>query len=290
MTVKFKLLKRLSFIAPLFLLLLTSDIHAQAYKLGVGWRFGTSVSGVSVRVAPVKGLAFEGILGLFPNGTTATFLIERQQPVIWRFLQVYGGGGAHARFHYRNENVTGRLAFQIPLSVERAPSIGIGIDVVAGLELKIPLVPIAINAEIKPSMEFTPAGNLDFALDPAVGVKMTFGTYNKRRKNRSNRNSNRNNGLFGGNNHERERQNGGLFGRRDKEPENERRGLFGKKKAQPEPERRGLFGKKKTQPEPERRGLFNRKNNDAQEGGIFHRKNNRRKEKDSKNSWFQKRA
>lgn len=164
------------YLVPIFALALVffgSDAHAQKYKFAAGWRAG-GTNGITLKVVPVQGLAIEGIYGIYPYGESITGLIESHSPIFCiRALQMYGGLGAHYRFNYMD----GRFSDPINGTFEVfAPpgTRGWGLDAVAGVELKLPLLPIAISAEVKPMVEWTNAGAFFYSLDPGLGLKIAF--------------------------------------------------------------------------------------------------------------------
>ena len=56
----------------------------------------------------------------------------------------------------------------------RGKDFALGIDGIVGIENKIPQIPIAMSLDIKPFMEIFRDGELNFSLDPGIGVKFTF--------------------------------------------------------------------------------------------------------------------
>ena len=175
-----------SFAFALCFLLLPTDSFSQAYKFGAGWRYGSSVHGASIKIAPKQGLAFEGIVGFFPSGTTTTLLVQGYRPLARRTLQIYGGMGAHAKFNYNQETPVEFLSKNLPTGFSTNLPFGVGIDAIVGIELKIPRIPLAIYGEAKPFAEATPWGDLHVGIDPAIGARIVLGKFegcspNKRR-------------------------------------------------------------------------------------------------------------
>lgn len=155
-------------------ILFAPTLKAQKYRMAVGWRAGSMTNGVTLKVVPVKGIALEGTLNLYPYGPSIGGMIERHKPVLCiQALQVYMGVGGHYRWAYNN------LVFADPINgiVDAPPppgTRGIGLDAVAGIELKIPLLPIAVSVELKPMIEWTDQRAVLFGLDPGLGIKMVF--------------------------------------------------------------------------------------------------------------------
>lgn len=161
---------------PLVLLMViccAQESQAQKYTIAAGWRAGGS-NGVTVKVVPIKGIAIEGIYGVYPYGRAITALVESHSPVFCiRALQVYAGAGAHYRLDYRDGRYTDPIngTFEV---IAPAGTRGWGLDAVAGIELKLPLLPIAVSAEVKPMVEWSNAGAMFYGLDPGIGIKVAF--------------------------------------------------------------------------------------------------------------------
>lgn len=157
----------------LVMLLMAGEVHAQKYTVAAGWRAG-GTNGVTLKVVPVQGIAVEGIFGVYPYGRSLTALVQSSSPVFCiRALQVYAGAGGHYRFDYRNgiysDPINGTFEVIAPPGTR-----GWGLDAVAGIELKLPLLPIAVSAEVKPMVEWTNAGHWFYGLDPGLGIKLAF--------------------------------------------------------------------------------------------------------------------
>ncbi len=170
-------LKKFSILPLLFGLMIilgANELHAQKYKVAAGWRAGGGPNGITLKLVPVKGFAIEGIYGVYPFGESVTVMLQRSRPIFCiQALQLYTGVGAHRRFNYRSglysDPINGTFEAIAPPG-----SSGWGVDAVAGIELKIPLLPIAVSAEVKPMVEWTNAGAIMYGLDPALGLKLAF--------------------------------------------------------------------------------------------------------------------
>lgn len=157
----------------LLAVMMTESVQAQKYTVAVGWRAG-GTNGISLKLVPVKGIALEGIYGIYPYGESITGMLESHSPIFCiRALQVYVGAGAHYRFNYRSgifsDPVNGTIAVNPPPGTK-----GWGLDAVAGIELKLPFLPLALSAELKPMIEWTDAGGRLMGMDPGLGVKIVF--------------------------------------------------------------------------------------------------------------------
>lgn len=173
-TAKIHKLLLASLMTMVFSLTAANFAQAQKYRFAAGWRAGSMTNGVTVKVIPVKGVALEGILNVYPYGPSIGGMIERTRPVLCiEALQVYAGVGAHYRWAYMDgeyfDPINGWFAAYAPPGTR-----GVGLDAVAGIELKIPLLPVAISAEVKPMIEWTDMGGVLYGLDPGLGLKVAF--------------------------------------------------------------------------------------------------------------------
>ena len=155
-------------------LLLAPTAQAQKYRMAVGWRAGAMTNGVTLKLVPIRGFALEGTLNVYPYGPSIGGMLISTKPVLCiEALQVYAGIGGHYRWAYSNgeywDPVNGHFIAYAPPGNR-----GAGVDVVAGIELKLPLLPIAINAELKPMVEWTDQGGMLYGIDPGLGIKVTF--------------------------------------------------------------------------------------------------------------------
>lgn len=109
-------------------------LGAQNYQYAVGLRGGYDMSGITGRFVLTSESMLEGLLSSdYDRGLTATALYEYYMPVITDGFNLYFGGGVHA-------GAWDSLAF--------------GLDAVAGLEYKIPTLPLSASVDYKPSFTF----------------------------------------------------------------------------------------------------------------------------------------
>lgn len=141
-----------------------------SYNTAVGLRAGET-SGLTIKHFK-NSLAFEGILGAWNHGFSATLLIEKHAPAFGiTGMNWYYGGGGHVAFqstYYHKYYDRGRY------KLYHDGSVGVGVDGVVGLEYKIPSVPFAISLDVKPYLEVVSNGGVWTSLDPGLGVKLTF--------------------------------------------------------------------------------------------------------------------
>ena len=167
-------MKKRLFVIPLLLLGFTMGIHAQ-YKYAIGIRSG-GTSGITLKSIKSPQLAVEGIIGVWNDGLSFTGLYERHPNAFgidgFHWLL---GVGAHVTLYEGNFRGDAFPAWYgvYPGDIDDG-ALGLGIDAIAGLEFKFPIVPFAISFELKPFMEFTTSNNIWFSLDPGLGLKLAF--------------------------------------------------------------------------------------------------------------------
>jgi hypothetical protein len=144
------------------------------YKNAIGIRAG-STSGLTFKHFMNPDNAFELILGIWPNALGLTGLYEKHAGTGIAGLKFYYGGGAHftaetGRYYFRNQRTRDRIY------VYRYGNngLGLGIDGVAGLDYKIPVIPLSLSLDIKPYVEVSNYGEVYVALDAGLGIKVAF--------------------------------------------------------------------------------------------------------------------
>lgn len=171
----------------LFFFLCTASLQAQDnrtstekptrktdYKNAIGIRAGTT-AGATFKHFFNPGHAAELILGIWPNAFGFTALYEKHEPTGIEALRFYYGGGAHVtaeaghyvyRTHrFRDDNYHYRYGDR---------GLAIGVDGIAGIEYKIPVVPLALSLDIKPFVEISNFGRAYVALDGSLGIKIAL--------------------------------------------------------------------------------------------------------------------
>lgn len=142
-----------------------------SYKTAIGLRAGET-SGLTIKQFVGSSTAFEGILGMWSHGLSATLLFEKYVPTAEvSGLSWYYGGGGHVAFetvHY------GWYYYHPRYYRYRYGYMGIGIDGVLGLEYKIPRAPVAFSLDLKPFIELQTRGVAWFSLDPGLGIKVAL--------------------------------------------------------------------------------------------------------------------
>ncbi len=136
------------------------------YTTAIGIR-GGGASGLTFKHFVSSGSAIEIIAWGNRNWLGVTGLFELYKTAFdVPGLNWYYGVGAHVNFYDSNwgwsdnrfnENV-----------------IGLGVDVIGGIEYKIKPIPMAISLDLKPNVEAYTNGNFGFHLDPGLGVKIAF--------------------------------------------------------------------------------------------------------------------
>ncbi len=137
------------------------------YQTAIGLRAGET-SGLTLKQFFSTSGAFEGIVGLWNNGMSATFLLETYAPAFnVHGLNWYYGGGGHAAFETRYYYFEGRR-------YNHAGGIGLGLDGIIGIEYKILPIPFAISLDLKPYVEVNTDGRFYLGPDPGIGLKFAF--------------------------------------------------------------------------------------------------------------------
>ena len=119
-------------ISFLFLVLLPFFAAAQKYRTAAGVRIGRDDFGLTVQQKIKKNTTLEGIGLVGGREVSATGLVEQHFPVIGPGFNLYLGAGAHVG-HLKDHG-----GFY-------------GADVLAGAEMKLPLVPLVISLDLKPA-------------------------------------------------------------------------------------------------------------------------------------------
>ncbi|MEO9869850.1 hypothetical protein [Ekhidna sp.] len=154
-------------------ILLTTSIMAQKLKTGTSYKTAIGVRGIGTSGLTIKHFtssnhALEGIIGFYPNAFSATLLVERYAPAFEEpGLRWYYGIGGHIATQsdvIRNEGIYRRETSEV----------GFGVDGIFGIEYKIQEVPIAMSLDLKPFIEVATDGDAFIALDPGLGIKVTF--------------------------------------------------------------------------------------------------------------------
>ena len=148
------------------------SINNYTYKNAFGLRLGET-SGLTYKHLFGSSNAFEAIVGLWPYRIGLTGLLEKNINAGAPGLTFYYGGGAHVNVgdtKYRRYYSYSREDYVYTRTSEFA----FGIDGIIGIEYKFKPVPFAVSTDIKPFIESNQNGNTYLAIDPSIGVKLTF--------------------------------------------------------------------------------------------------------------------
>lgn len=147
------------------------SINSKTYSTAVGLRSG-GTSGLTIKQFVGSNVALEGIIGVWSHGFSGTLLYENHVSAFnVPGLNWYFGAGGHAAFysghhiHFRHDH---RYDYYEP------GEFGLGVDGIVGLEYKIPPIPLALSLDVKPFFEIVSNGSMWVAMDPGLGVKLTF--------------------------------------------------------------------------------------------------------------------
>ena len=147
----------------------TLAINTDSYNTAIGIR-GAGTSGLTIKHFTQNSRAIEGILGFYPNAFSVTVLVEQYVNAFdTPGLNWYYGAGGHVAAtnnKYPDREYWGYRRDD--------GDVGLGVDGIIGMEYKIREIPFAISLDVKPFLEVTTSGNVFLALDPGIGVKVTF--------------------------------------------------------------------------------------------------------------------
>jgi hypothetical protein len=137
------------------------------YHVGLGLRAGET-SGITLKINTPRASSLEFIGGIWSNWLSLTGLYEKRADAFnVSGMRWYYGAGGHAAFETSTYYNQGRI-------YTRGSDYAIGLDVIAGLEYKIPPIPVAISLDVKPLIEIYRNGDMFFGIDPGIGIKFTF--------------------------------------------------------------------------------------------------------------------
>lgn len=137
------------------------------YQTAIGVR-GVGTSGLTIKHFTKASTAIEGIIGFYPNAFSAAVLVERYQGAFdTPGLRWYYGVGGHLA---TQSDVVNREGWYR----RESTALGLGVDGIFGIEYKIQEIPIALSLDLKPFFEVATDGDAFIALDPGLGVKVTF--------------------------------------------------------------------------------------------------------------------
>jgi hypothetical protein len=144
------------------------------YTFAIGVRGGATgaSSGGTIKGFIGESVALEGIVGVWHGGIATTALVEKYVPAFnTRGLNWYFGGGLHytARSGYSRWYIIDERTYDYTNA-----GASYGIDLIGGIEYKIPAVPVAFSVDFKPYIEFGSKGGFGLAIDPGLGVKLAF--------------------------------------------------------------------------------------------------------------------
>lgn len=156
-------MKRLLVLIPVFLLILSTESKAQAYKYAVGGRLGTT-NGVTFKMFLDKESAVDLIAHFQSNKDYSYFrftgLYEIHQPINngYGVNWYYGGGGSIGGRNYKPAD-NGELLLSA--------------DGVVGLDYKFDEAPVNVSLDWKPAFRIVPNTRLDF-FEVGLSIRFTF--------------------------------------------------------------------------------------------------------------------
>ena len=146
----------------------SSSLKAQAYNTGVGLRL-TAWWGLTVKHNLNEKAAIEGLLNTRWGGFIITGLYEHHFPAFGQDgLRWYFGGGAHVGF-WGNKYNNGNYWFDD----NGRSQVGIGLDLIGGIEYTLPSIPLNFSLDIKPGFNFIPSAT-PYYDDGALSIRYVF--------------------------------------------------------------------------------------------------------------------
>ncbi|QNF31600.1 hypothetical protein HUW51_02240 [Adhaeribacter swui] len=116
----------------LFLFTCHLSVQAQKYRTAAGVRFGGNNFGITAQQKILKKTTIEAIGAVGGREVSATGLVEQHFPLLGPGFNIYLGAGAHVG-HLKDNG-----AFY-------------GGDLIAGAELKLPIAPLVLSFDLKPT-------------------------------------------------------------------------------------------------------------------------------------------
>lgn len=153
------------------------SVQAQKYRTAAGIRIGRNDFGLTAQQKLFKQTTLEGIAAFGGREVSATGLIEQHFPVLGKGFNVYLGAGAHIG-HLKDHG-----GFY-------------GADLLAGAELKVPIVPFVVSIDLKPAFHINHeewggiAGGLSIRyilVKEKKEKKKLFGIFNRKDSDRDDR-------------------------------------------------------------------------------------------------------
>lgn len=134
-----------------------SAVQAQSYNTSVGFRLGPSY-GFSIKHFFNHNLAFEGLVTSHYWGVAGSPSLNFTGLVTWHFpigrrtgFEWFIGGGAHAGYQLLNNGG----GFGVLVNEGDKPGVFLmGLDVMGGVQYTFPNIPLTLQADYKPAVNF----------------------------------------------------------------------------------------------------------------------------------------
>ncbi|WKK85095.2 hypothetical protein QYS48_24285 [Marivirga arenosa] len=159
----------MKFYLTLILLLISTNLLGQKYGSALGGRIGEGQYGISLKQKVYNKISAEAITEFKANSYQFSILPKYHIPVLGKGLNLFIGLG----IHYGNEKELGPYY---------------GYDLIGGLELKLPTLPITISTDVKPSYHINHTDWFDFSAAVSIHYVLSKETKQKRQKARKKRN------------------------------------------------------------------------------------------------------
>ena len=149
-----------------------TSTYAEEYSTAVGIRLGSLYSGVNLKTFVSSNGALEGIVGFGHHSFVITALYEKHHNFTSaEGLSWYVGAGAHVGFfddqgtYWRYKNRGEKYYLYRNKRNATIP----GVDIIIGLEWKIPGAPLLLGVDLKPQVDFYHGARSYF--DAAINIR-----------------------------------------------------------------------------------------------------------------------
>lgn len=162
-----------SIIVTIAALVISSSVVFAQYDFAIGLRTG-GTSGITIKKNYGKS-AIEGIAGFWHDGFSATSIWTRNTTAFSQpHLNFYYGVGGHLSIYGDRFNTKSGISWYSHPRGYQDGGFGLGIDGTIGIEYKIKDAPIAFSFDLKPYLEILNGGDVIYATDPGLGIKVAF--------------------------------------------------------------------------------------------------------------------
>lgn len=131
------------------ILIISTELQAQQYGNALGIRVDRNTVGINFKQRVFKFSTVDAIMAFNLEEGYLKGLYSIHKPILYKGLNYYYGGGAHA-------------------GIYRGVGPYIGLDLTVGLELKVPVLPLLVSADFTPSVHLNHPRNIQLQTGIAV--------------------------------------------------------------------------------------------------------------------------